>query len=127
MNENVIKLLKLAKYQMGIRTMKFFIDQALAELQKGISNGTEPSEFTKIQRIAIQQCVDAYETTEWLPIGVLRLEEACDIIDRQKQRIAELEGEQDNLKEIYDKLHIDFVNRGLKIQELESENAKDKG
>jgi len=44
-----------------------------------------------------------------------------------KARIGELEGEQDNLKEIYDKLHIDFVNRGLKIQELESENAKDKG
>lgn len=49
------------------------------------------SEFVAVQRIAIKQCVDAYEEDEWMPIGVLRLENACDIIDQLQATI-------DNLK-----------------------------
>jgi len=92
-----------------------------AELQKGISNGAEPSDMGNTLRDIANEA--HYLTTpEKTSLRLIAKE-----IDRLNKRIAELEGEQDNLKELYDKLHIDFVNRGLKIQELESENAKDKG
>lgn len=46
---------------------------------------TEKIEFTKTQRKAVQMCLDAYETEEWMSagsVGINRLIEACDIIDR---------------------------------------------
>jgi len=115
-----------------------------AELQKGISNGTEPSEFEltipanreegerNIYKAIIDDLEEAmFSVYQNCHAAKVEAENECCVlrgeIDRLNKRIAELEGEQDNLKELYDKLHIDFVNRGLKIQELESENAKDKG
>ena len=53
----------------------------LAEARKKPKSG----EFTKTQRAAVQMCIDAYETEDWMSagsVGIQRLLDACDIIDR---------------------------------------------
>jgi len=66
----------------------------------------EPTEFTKIQRAAVQMCIDAYETEEWMGaggVGIQRLLKACDIIDRLTNALQALRDVQNGPPLIRDK------------------------
>ena len=66
----------------------------------------EPTEFTKIQRAAVQMCIDAYETEEWMgagSVGIQRLLKACDIIDRLTNALQALRDVQNGPPLIRDK------------------------
>lgn len=72
----------------------------------------EPTEFTKVQRKAVQLCLDAYETEEWMGaggVGIQRLIEACDIIDNltawkgvYQSKIKEVKHSFEEMKELYE-------------------------
>ena len=53
------------------------LDQLLALLKEQ----PPASDFTKVQRLAIESCEASYEGDEWLPIGLQRLDEAYDSSD----------------------------------------------
>ena len=60
------------------------IDQALALLkeQPPIERDYPNSEFIKVQRLAVQNAIDAYEQDEeWCPTKTTRLLEACDRLE----------------------------------------------
>ena len=71
------------------------IDQALALIKEHppIERDYPNSEFIKVQRLAAQNAIDAYEQDEeWCPTKMTRLLEACDrledIVDSRKELVA---------------------------------------
>lgn len=78
------------------------LQEKIEELQAKLEKKYPDSEFTKIQRLAIESCEASYEGEEWLPIGLQRLADACDRLDA---RIA-------NQKDLLDacKVGLSYIN-----------------
>jgi hypothetical protein len=93
--KEAIEILKKAKKCLHYKSTEAdYIDQALVKLrtvqEQPPASEYPDSEFTKVQRLAIESCEASYEGDEWLPIGLQRLAEACDRLDKKTLSINEM-------------------------------------